>query len=268
MRNIIIALCLLSMASVTVWGQQLAYSWKMDTTLYEEIVAQIIRGPENEGSYWNQPSPYYISPDFMPVYRKKTTNQYDLYSFAGKIGSITIPISDHIDFLFLSQTFIDADTGWECIVIYYSKSILFNVFDENGNKLLADTGTAFYGFDGYNTYVCSYDYGFRSFKSWRFRTNVSTISPGGLAKSTSSPRPMMTYLPNGNFRVSLQPTSSGQTSIQIFDMLGRQCFSKTIQDLQKTQSFIVPSGSVPRSPFVAKANNADRAAYGKAIPVH
>ena len=126
------------------------------------------------------------------------------------------------------------------------------------------------GFDGNNTYVClrNTDYAL-TFKAWRFRTDITSAAPPALAKSTSShgPLPMMTFGPAGDYRVSLQPAGGGKTSLQMFDLLGRCIFTKTIDDLTRPVSFTVPAGNVPRTPFVARVRDENGASMQREIPV-
>ena len=207
---------------------------------------------------------------FLTAYKNKNSDQYDIYSFTGKIGSIIIRDSlwSNSSFLF-SQTFIDADPDWECLVTYriYPESFSrFKVLDNNGATLLADTGSCIYGYDGQNTYVLQpRENGCRA---WRFRTNVSSASPNGLAKTSRAiPNAMMTFGPTGDYRITLAPASSGKTSVTLTDMLGRCVFSRDFGNLTSPVTFTIPENGVPPSPFITKVQDEKGTYLRKEIPI-
>ena len=82
------------------------------------------------------------APDFgqMAVYAffQKNSNQADLYSFSGKIGTSVIPILRVPGYkcrVIFSCYMIDDDASWESIVNYYDMyadnlSLYFKVFDD------------------------------------------------------------------------------------------------------------------------------------------
>jgi hypothetical protein len=124
---------------------------------------------------------------FLQAFKRKSSNQFDLYSFDGKIATSTVPfINESEPSISFSRTMLDDDGGWESIVNYSivtNDNIInpkladfFKVFDNDGTELLADSGRAYYGFDGNNTYVITWNnpYGNSFYDSWRFRTNIST----------------------------------------------------------------------------------------------
>jgi hypothetical protein len=174
---------------------------------------------------------------------------------------------------------IDDDNEWESLVNYRiqsgtgTTSAYFKVFDHNGTEILADSGMAFYGFDGNNTYIVNLTgniFGRRlNYDSWLFRTNISTESPKTLAKAKSIQQsPMQIYgLPGGDYRVTLTPSSGNQINFQMFDLLGRCVFDKQIENLNRPVSFTVPEGNVPNSPFIAKFNDGNNSIVKKQIPV-
>jgi hypothetical protein len=243
MRNIIIGICLLAPGMATVWGQQLAYSFKVDTFTYELKQLIVINEPWQEN-----PNNLPLRNSFAICLHKKNTDQYDIFDYSGKTGSCII--HNLSGDALISQYFIDADTGWECII---NEGFTYKLIDDNGGQLLSDSGNGFYGYDGQNTYVCS-DQGF-SYRAWRFPTGVTSSAQQKLSKTSSTRGTIMTYLPPGDFHVTLQPTGGGPTTLQIFDFLGRLYFSKTIKNIKEPQSFIISSESVPRSPFIAKVNS-------------
>ena len=62
----------------------------------------------------------------------------------------------------------------------------FILFDDDGTIIISDEGGAYLGFDGYSTYVVrGFPFDESSFKSWRFRTNISP-SGGSTLKKTAS----------------------------------------------------------------------------------
>jgi hypothetical protein len=271
MRKLAIVLLL----PLSLFAQELLGTFSIDTTIYLHINSSYgIRGPGNHIEMGFDNFFYFRGTDILSLYRKKGSDQYDIFSFFGKIGSITIPsvANERIRTIIYSQTMINADTNFECIVNYQPISedtCLFKVFDRTGNQLLSDKGTAGYGFDGQNTYIISLPFSEQgddyTRKIWKFRSNISSLSKS-LSKTAATPGPMMTYMPSGDLRVNLQPVSGG-TSIQIFDMLGRQLFNETVQNINKPTTFNIPASGMPNSPFVARVNNGNGSYVKKGMPV-
>jgi hypothetical protein len=213
--------------------------------------------------------------DFFWVWQTKNVDQYDLFNLSGKIGTVTIRESDiptgyYFSNVRFSQTILNSDDAWEYIVVYSgSGKSLFKVFDGSNNLILSDTGNAHYGYDGRNTYVFSYTtYQPYRLKTWRFRTNVGSTSQPLAKSSASAIGPIMDLTPSGNFRVALQPAGIRKTTVQIFDMLGREIFNQTIPEVKSPTSFMIPSSDIPRSAFFAKVNNGNGTFVKKEIPVH
>jgi hypothetical protein len=265
------AIVSLTMWNVEVTAQPSVYEYTVDTSLYDNNktitgASSFFPGPELPVSH---EFTAFSTGFFLTAYKKKNSDQYDIYSFSGKIGSITIPDSlwSNTRILF-SQTFIDADQDWECLVkdIISLKSFNgFKVLDNDGTELLADTGNCYYGYDGQNTYVL--DPRVNGCKAWRFRANVSSASPNGLTKTAAMPHAMMTFGPTGDYRIRLAPSSGGKTSVSLFDMLGRCVFSRDIGNLTSPVNFTIPENNVPPSPFITKVQNEKGAVLRKEIPV-
>jgi hypothetical protein len=271
-RLVIIAMVML--APMSLIGQELVSTISIDTSQYESIKSPInslafCLGPTQPYSLIGYPS-YVTATTFSGIptmslfaLLKKNSNQYDIFSFTGKIGSIIIPLlSDSIGDarVFISQTFINNDDGWESIVDYYNRdgAFLFKLYNENGNVLLSDSGEAFYWFDGQNTYVSSHYGGYTRpviIKTWKFRSNISSSFSPGLGKTAGQSVPIMQFGPTGDMRVSLQPASGGKTSVQLFDMLGRIVYTKIVDNINQAVSFTVLSNQVPNSPFLSKVKN-------------
>jgi hypothetical protein len=259
----------------------------IDTSLYDfdfRGSVGFVPGPFTEGRLYpgdNGNPQDENSPMAMGAFLKKNSNQYDIYSFIGKIGTTIVPILNDPDKRIYKITFscemLDNDASWETIVNYGVKdnngtyNRLFKIFDDDGTELLADSGYARYGFDGNNTYVVTYYGGFDKFRidSWRFRTNISSDSPKTLAKTkTMQSSSMQIYdLPGGDYRVTLTPSSGNQINFQMFDLLGRCVFDKQIENLNRPVSFTVPEGNIPNSPFIAKVNDGNSTIVKKQIPV-
>jgi len=172
-----------------------------------------------------------------------------------------------------SQTYIDEDSDWECIVDYKDYPETFHhliVADADGTVLLSDTssyGSFNYAYDLQNTYVFL-PLNNSSYKYWRFRTNVSSASPNALSKTAGSfPHAMMTYGPTGDYRITLAPVGGGKTSVQLFDMLGRNIFSKNIDNITSPMSFTIPENNLPQSPFIAKVKDEKGVSIKREIPV-
>lgn len=253
----------------------------VDTSLYDfnaNFSMQCIPGPFTG---W-QPYPgvfenleVHSNSMLMLAFLKKNSKQFDIYSFGGKIGTSVIPIIRETAIscnIIFSCNMIDDDAGWEAIVnMSKDNGIGFFVFDDDGTQLLADSGSAYYGFDGNNTYIVTYStkYGNYIYDSWRFRTNLSVESPKSLAKTKLiQSSPMQIYgLSGGDYRVTLSPSSGNQITFQMFDLLGRCVFDKQIQNLTSPVSFTVPEANVPNSPFIAKVNDGNGSVVKKLIPV-
>jgi hypothetical protein len=249
--------------------------FKVDTSLYDNtyrVHISYIPGPFMDFS-----SGYLKDNEsnmFVCAYLKKNSNQFDFYSYTGKIGTSIIPVAnqmrDYGNILF-SRNMLDEDANWESIVFWPTGGTRWcsKVFDDDGTELLSDTLLRiYYGFDGNSTYVvgCSDEDG--SFKAWRFRTNIASSSHP-LAKSQSASPGLMTIYgqDNGNYRVTLSPSSGNQVNFQMFDLLGRCIFSKQINNITSPQSFTIPEQNVPKSPFVAKFTDKNGSVYKKQIPV-
>ena len=76
---------------------------------------------------WEMSYNYYGSGMIIKSFLKKNSNQYDLYSFAGRIGTSVIPIIRDSDKTITDVGFsckmIDDDDSWESIVLYYPLKI-------------------------------------------------------------------------------------------------------------------------------------------------
>lgn len=150
----------------------------------------------------------------------------------------------------VSQTFIDSYDEWEYLVNNNSFDGPFSVVDDDQSVILSGNGGGEYGFDGQNTYVLQMpprqDIPDAEQKVWRFRTSITSSAPPSLSKTTTSPlHPIMTYGPSGNYRISLEPSGGGTTTLQLFDMLGRCVFARQIDNITKPVSFTVPEDHVP-----------------------
>jgi len=98
----------------------------------------------------------------VQVFRKKNTNQYDIYSFNGKLATTIIPelnIRENSYMFYFSCKMVDDDDGWETLLNCDDRvrtKRYFKVLDDDGTELLADSGYARYGFDGNSTYITTY----------------------------------------------------------------------------------------------------------------
>jgi hypothetical protein len=254
-------------------------SISIDTSIYDlgYYGCSFVPGP---GIEWQSNDKRLYGDILLQGFRKKNSNQIDIYSFNGKIGTTVLPMcnekntTDVIEEIVLSCTMLDDDIEWESLVTYRKQSVaglFFKVFDHDGTEILADSGPAFYGFDGNNTYIVMLTGNiFRlNYDTWRFRTNISSESPKTLSKTKSiQSSPMQIYgLPGGDYRVTLSPSSGNQINFQMFDLLGRCVFDKQIENLNRSVSFTVPEGNVPNSPFIAKVNDGNNTVVKKQIPV-
>jgi hypothetical protein len=260
---------------VVLFAQQLVYEFKIDTAKYEDspITTYVIPHPNISAMRFisSVTNTFSNTNLWCQALKLKNSNQYDIYALEGKAGTVTIniPSNAYTCLAIISQTILDNDDGWEYILNYVDTITghwMFTVVDDNNAVLLSDSGMANYGFDGQNTYVMSY-LNDGSLKIWKFRSNVSSASPG-LAKTSASAAPIMALMPSGDFRINLAPSANGQTSIQLFDMLGRLVFAKNIQDMRTQTSYVIPSNNIPKSPFITKVNNGNGVFYQKEIPAH
>jgi len=176
----------------------------IDTSLYEKmgnipVVRKYVPGPFTMSDASSEPSRGHM---LVVALLKKNSNQFDLYSFNGKIGTSVIPMirePGYFFFVAFSCTMIDGDSDWETLVNYYrsdnieDREYYFKVFDNDGTELLSNSGQAFYGSDGNSTFVIKYQQNFSSTEpwmdTWRFRTNIS-FSPT-LSKTKASPPGIM-----------------------------------------------------------------------------
>jgi hypothetical protein len=262
-------LFLVLLVPFSIFSQQLVNSFSVDTSQYDKTDIVVCQSPYNSYSFIG------VS---LIAFRQKGSNQVDIYSyFSGKIASVNVPFStlpakSYMPFLYISQTILDADSGWESIVDYFDStgydngvpmSPRFKVFDDNGTQLISDNGLAAYGFDNQNTYVYTT---YPNAKIWKFRTGISAAAPL-LQKRAVDAGPVMSFTPTGNLRVIMQPTGNGQTSIQLLDMLGRTIFSRMISNSGTTESFTIPAANVPNTPFVSKIKNESGVYLKETVPV-
>lgn len=213
----------------------------------------------------------------MQAYIKKNSNQVDLYSVRGKTGSVIIPIihdNIYIQRVSFSCYMLDDDNGWETIVNWRNEDgkDFCNVYDEDGTEILSDTGYAYYSSDINCTYIIITKSGavdFSNYDIWQFRTNISTSTPKFLSKTKAAQLSLMQIygLSDGNYKVSLVPSSGNQVQFQMFDLMGRCVFSKQLENLKAPVTFTIPESNVPNSPFIAKVKDGNETLYKKQIPV-
>lgn len=169
--------------------------------------------------------------------------------------------------MFLSQTYVDNDPQWEAILIFENEN-RFLLLDHDGTELLRDsTSSLCYGFDGNSTYIAGW--GQWSFKTWRLRTNISSAASPSLGKKkAASPGTMVVHgLNNGNYRVTLTPSSGNGAIFQLHDLLGRCLLTKSIKDFNGPVTFTIPNNKVPKTPFIAETKSESSALRKKVIPV-
>jgi hypothetical protein len=266
-----------AIAALIVWntgiyGQVLVTGYTLDTSEYRAAA-----------SCYFFPGPNVYSTNLsgggvnIYAYKVKNSDRYDFFSFSGKVSSMAIsssligvPDSDY-NSIYFSQTFIDSDTGWECIVNYFdvnkNYAEYFKVLDGNGSLLLSDTGLGTYGFDGYNTYVVQRPMT-TTIKAWRFRTNISSVSQNPLAKAALGvPHAMMTFGMNGDYRIKLAPADGGKMSVRLFDMLGRTVFTRCIDRVTAPVTLTIPEYDLPPGPFITKLRDDKGATTKREIPV-
>ncbi|NLW30501.1 MAG: hypothetical protein GXY77_03490 [Fibrobacter sp.] len=208
------------------------------------------------------------------AFRKKNSNEIDIYSYTGKCGTSVFPqLPPYPDGLteyqvFLSQTYVDDDPQWEALLILSNEFLLL---DHDGTELLRDSGTTDvgYGFDGNSTYIVAKNGPEWGFKTWRLRTNISsTASPSLGKKKAASPGTMIVHgLNDGNYRVTLTPSSGNGAIFQLHDLLGRCLLTKSIKDFNGPVTFTIPNDKVPKTPFIAETKSEGSALRKKVIPV-
>ena len=198
-------------------------------------------------------------------------------SVTGKIGSIVIPSSFIVNnpecypLVLLSRTFVDADDEWEYIVnIYCVEGKHFPVHEEDGTLLLEDFNTASFRYDGKSTHTIQEAWlnSLFNYKYWRCRTLPASSSTPALAKTAASgPLLLMTFGAAGDYRISFEPANGGKTTVQLFDMLGKLIFAKTIDEIRKPVSFTISGSDVPRTPFLAKVRDNNGTTVRRELPV-
>lgn len=246
------------------FAQQLIATFTIDTSLYTSTPITVAQDPVNY--HWG---------DYCAAYRKKNSDQVDLFNFKGKVASITVPFStipssSSLYMTYVSQTFIDNDSGWESSISYYNTTgtditYNFKLFDDNGTVLLSDVGFASLVYDGKNTYVCAAtNSGLR--KAWQFRINIAAAFPA-LQKQSVLEQPSISFNPSGVFRVALNKTANGETTIQLFNLLGQAFYLQTIPANMSNFNFTIPSIGIPASPFITKISNENGDYTQKFIPV-
>jgi hypothetical protein len=201
----------------------------------------------------------------------KSSRYIDVYNCA--TGSkVTLTKFSEIHYstsIYLSQFYLDNDSGWECILNYVDTSAgnytadRFKVIDDNGTQLLADNGLASYAFDGSNSYVRSFTR--PNYKTWRFRTGVQGVAKS-LAKNAAEIQPGYSFEPTGALNINFQPLGNGQTSIQLMDLLGRVVYSGVLPK-GFAGNLTIPETSLPKSPFISKVTTNNKDYVRKLIPV-
>jgi hypothetical protein len=215
---------------------------------------------------------------FVSAYLRKNSNTFDLYSWGGKIGSSVVPFvseatESQIGWISFSCYMLDEDDGWESMVGYRNeeKKEFFKIYDDNGTELMSDAGTPYYGNDFNCTYIIRRpELGSNlDIDVWRFRTNISINTPKSLSKTKAAQTSFMYIqgLSDGNYKVSLSPSSNNQVQFQMFDLMGRCIFSKQLENLKSPVTFTIPESNVPNSPFIAKVKDGNETLYKKQIPV-
>lgn len=243
-------------------------SYSIDTSLYNSISDQTDNTTHYTGplSDLNQ-SEYYAAK--LRVYRKKNSNEFDIYCFGQKLGTAVVSSAEKYSNISFSKEWIDSDAGWEAICSYHSPTDneinLFKILDDDGFELLSDTGSIlYYRFDGINTYIVK-----EPDKLWRLRTNVSNSSSQALAKTKSLPIQHFQIFSqnNGSYQVRLSPSSGDCFNFQLFDLTGRLLFTKQIINNGSGTTFNIPASNVSQSPFIAKVSDGKNSLYKKQIPV-
>ncbi|MBF0431426.1 MAG: hypothetical protein HQK83_09120 [Fibrobacteria bacterium] len=243
------------------FSQQLINAFSFDSTRYDKNVYIAI-------SY----GPGHSINGYLVAFLKKNKTQIDIYDLlVGKIETIdaaNIP-PNNIGTYTLSQTFFDADSGWETIVNYYDTTGMykpefagikyhFKLIDDNGASLVSDMGYAQAHFDGKTSYlIAGYYSGLTQIsyeiKTWKFREIKVAINQ--LNKRTSN----FSYAKTdeGSLRVTVNNSQTGITNLQIFDFLGRSIAHYTYPSNQLSRTVLIPHSEVPSVPFISKVKADD-----------
>lgn len=218
---------------------------------------------------------------------RKNSDIYDIFSRTGQIGSFIKkrdPFINGSPFeTYVTQKFFDTDNGWE--VLYKNNYRGFLLVDDNGSTILSDVCQDPYndtlryssniGFDGNSIYLCVEKYKGTPiypipspYKLYRFRTNISPTRPQTLSKKAAGPNTMMFFGPSaGDYRISLLPSGGGKTSVQLFDMVGRQVFESQVDDITRPFSITIPAEQTSRTPFITRVRDKNGSVVKKEIPV-
>ncbi|MBN1600601.1 MAG: hypothetical protein JW915_03280 [Chitinispirillaceae bacterium] len=262
------------------YGQELVYEFESDPAIYDGISStfrSVIVAPEN------------LTPqcciDFYFVMRRKDNGFFDIFARTGKIGSFSINNSlleqyrsGSSSYPCVTQKIFDTDDGWE---IFFQNRAGALVIDDDGTTLFRygdgivnDTDSNWYysafGFDGNSTYICIEARGITNYayKLYRFRTNISPTKPYSLSKKAAGPNTMMFFGASaGDYRISLLPSGGGKTSVQLFDMMGRQVFESQVDNITRPFSITIPAEQTSRTPFITRVRDKNGSVVKKEIPV-
>ena len=254
----------------------LVADYQVDTSLYYYSMSTLFRYAPGPLLYGNMTGSPFCEDVLVMAFRKKNSNEIDIYSYTGKCGTSVFPqLPPHPESspnytVFLSQTYVDNDPQWEAILIF-NREKRFLLLDHDGAELLRDSITDVgYGFDGNSTYIVAKNRESRwGFKTWRLRTNISSAASPSLGKKkAASPGTMVVHgLNDGNYRVTLTPSSGNGAIFQLHDLLGRCLLSKSIKDFNGPVTFTIPNEQVPKTPFIAETKSEGSALRKKVIPV-
>jgi hypothetical protein len=167
--------------------------------------------------------------------------------------------------------------------LYQSAGKGFLLVDDDGSTILSDICqdpyndtlryASNFGFDGNSTYLCvekskGTNPSPSPYKLYRFRTNISPTKPQSLSKKAAGPNTMMFFGPSaGDYRISLLPSGGGKTSVQLFDMMGRQVFESQVDDITRPFSITIPAEQTSRTPFITRVRDKNGSVVKKEIPV-
>ena len=212
-RLILIIAVFLSTCSLAHGANPVYSEFTVDTSTYDSKVNFLyVPDPYVRGAGENNPSDVAKGEMAVCGFLRKNSDQIDLYSYTGICGNLIIPNIHEEDYssIICSRTFIDDDAEWETIVYLNlpGSEEAFKVFDNDGTILLSDSGEAYYGFDGQNTYVVSGSMytSQPKIRTWRFRTNVAAAAPALRKSTTATAQPMTIYGPtNDNLHSQTHP---------------------------------------------------------------
>ena len=266
-KTIFVSVLLALIFTQLCFSQQLVKSNSL--TFNSFLWATLNQGPDNDVSYTG-----YITDNQVLFYPLNSDPASPPVAFSRPIFS-----KGYMSVAF-TQTWFDADTGWEKIFSYYSADenqvLLFSLVDDNGTVILSDTGDAYpflYNSTIYLTSSWQIDNSDNADslaifheKFWKFPSNFITGSPALAKKSQTSFSSR--YVPaSRRYKLDITAQSQSPLDIRLLDMQGRTIFRRNQTISKGTHHFTFPIDVSP-GVLISDIKSANERKSDKFIPVH